>query len=131
VTNPRFWTHEYIICGIAGLIVWVIASCLLRELSPALRDQLMVTMRDRALIEAKAKGMSEEDIGAALAHPFRVQCTRQLVGRRLGLLPGAGPAPLSMSTSPATAGYGAAVRSYPDAPTRGAAAPSPSSLCGR
>src|SRR5215469_4372676 len=25
VTNPRFWTHEYIICGIAGLVVWVIA----------------------------------------------------------------------------------------------------------
>jgi MFS transporter, ACS family, D-galactonate transporter len=71
VTNPRFWTHEYIICGIAGLIVWVLAFVLLRELSPALRDQLMVTMHDRALIEAKAKGMSEEDIEAALKHPFR------------------------------------------------------------
>jgi len=71
VNDPRFWTHEYIICGIAGLIVWVITFFLLRELSPALRDQLMVTLRDRALIEAKAKGMSEEDIGAALAHPFR------------------------------------------------------------
>jgi len=71
VTNPRFWTHEYIICGIAGLIVWVVAFVLLRELSPALRDQLMVTMHDRALIEAKAKGMSEEDIEAALRHPFR------------------------------------------------------------
>jgi hypothetical protein len=70
VNDPRFWTHEYIICGIAGLIVWVITFFLLRELSPALRDQLMVTLRDRALIEAKAKGMSEEDIGAALAHSF-------------------------------------------------------------
>src|ERR1700721_2167921 len=44
VTNPRFWTHEYHICGIAGLIVWVIAFAGLRELSPALRDQLMGTV---------------------------------------------------------------------------------------
>ncbi|HEV2256214.1 MAG TPA: MFS transporter [Streptosporangiaceae bacterium] len=71
VSGPRFWTHEYIICGIAGLVVWAIAFFGLKELSPRLRDQLMVTLRDRALIEAKAKGMTEEDIEAALKHPFR------------------------------------------------------------
>jgi MFS family permease len=71
VSDPRFWTHEYHICGIAGLVVFVIAFIALRELSPALRDQLMVTMRDRALVEARARGMSEEDIEAALRHPFR------------------------------------------------------------
>ncbi len=71
VTNPRFWTHEYYICGIAGLVVWAIALVGLKELSPRLRDQLMVTLHDRALIEAKAKGMTEEDIEAALRHPFR------------------------------------------------------------
>src|SRR5580704_18855096 len=71
VTDPRFWTHEYIIAGIAGLVVWVIAFIGLRELSPALRDQLMVTLHDRALIEARAKGLSEEDIETALRHPFR------------------------------------------------------------
>ncbi len=68
VHNPRFWTHEYVICGIAGLVVFVIALIGLRELSPQLRDQLMVTMRDRALIEARAKGI---DIAAALKNPFR------------------------------------------------------------
>jgi MFS family permease len=71
VNNTRFWTHEYRICGIAGLVVFVIALVGLRELSPQLRDQLMVTMRDRALIEARAKGLSEADIEAALAHPWR------------------------------------------------------------
>jgi MFS transporter, ACS family, D-galactonate transporter len=71
VTDPRFWTHEYIIAGIAGLVVWVLAFFLLRELSPALRDQLMVTMHDRALVEARAKGLSEADIEAALKRPFR------------------------------------------------------------
>jgi MFS family permease len=68
VKDPRFWTHEYRICGIAGIVVFLIALIGLRELSPQLRDQLMVTMRDRALIEARAKGI---DIEAALRHPFR------------------------------------------------------------
>ena len=68
VTNPRIWTHQYVICGIVGLVVWLIALVGLRELSPRLRDQLMVTIRDRALIEARAKGV---DIEAALRHPFR------------------------------------------------------------
>jgi MFS family permease len=71
VTDPRFWTHEYHIAGVAGLIVFVIAFVGLRELSPALRDQLMVTLRDRALIEAKAKGLTDADIEEALRHPFR------------------------------------------------------------
>ena len=68
VPSTRFWTHEFFICGIAGLVVFVIALVGLKELSPQLRDQLMVTMRDRALIEARAKGI---DIEAALRHPFR------------------------------------------------------------
>jgi ACS family D-galactonate transporter-like MFS transporter len=71
VHDPRFWTHEYHICGIAGLVVFVIALIGMRELSPQLRDQLMVTMRDRALIEARAKGLSDADIDTALRHPFR------------------------------------------------------------
>ena len=68
VTNDRIWTHQYVICGIAGLVVCVIALVGLRELSPRLRDQLMVSIRDRALIEARAKGL---DVEAALRHPFR------------------------------------------------------------
>jgi MFS family permease len=68
VPDTRFWTHEFLICGIAGLVVFAIALVGLKELSPQLRDQLMVTMRDRALIEARAKGI---DIEAALRHPFR------------------------------------------------------------
>src|SRR5712692_7676494 len=62
------WTHEYLICGIVGIATFLICLLALRELSPRLRDQLMVTLRDRALIEARAKGI---DIEAALRHPFR------------------------------------------------------------
>ncbi len=68
VTSTTFWHHEYIICGVIGLIVFAIAAVGLRELSPQLRDQLMVTMRDRALVEARAKGI---DVAAALKKPFR------------------------------------------------------------
>jgi MFS family permease len=60
ITNPRFWTHEFYIGGTVGLVVFVVALLLLRELSPQLRDQLMVTMKDRALIEARAKGLDVE-----------------------------------------------------------------------
>jgi ACS family D-galactonate transporter-like MFS transporter len=68
VHSTRFWTHEYTICGIAGVIVFLIALVGLRELSPRLRDQLMVSMRDRALIEARAKGI---DVESMLQHPWR------------------------------------------------------------
>jgi MFS transporter, ACS family, D-galactonate transporter len=71
INDPRFWTHEYRICGIAGLVVFLITLVGLKELSPKLRDQLMVTLRDRALIEARAKGLTDADIEAALRHPFR------------------------------------------------------------
>jgi len=68
ITNPRFWTHEFYIGGTVGLVVWVIALLFLRELSPGLRDQLMVSMRDRALIELRAKGL---DVEAALKNHWR------------------------------------------------------------
>jgi MFS family permease len=68
ITNPRFWTHEYYIAGTVGLVVFVIALVGLRELSPGLRDQLMVTMRDRVLVEMRAKGL---DIEAAMKNHWR------------------------------------------------------------
>jgi hypothetical protein len=68
VVNPSYWSHEYVIAGITGLVIFAIAFIGLRELSPQLRDQLMVTIRDRALVEARAKGI---DIQEALRNPFR------------------------------------------------------------
>jgi MFS family permease len=68
ITSTRFWTHEYRICGWVGLAVFLIALVGLRELSPQLRDQLMVTMRDRALIEARAKGL---DVQALLKNHWK------------------------------------------------------------
>ena len=54
-SHPR-WQFQFELCGAIGLVVFVIALFGLRELSPRLRDQLMVSARDRALIEARAAG---------------------------------------------------------------------------
>jgi ACS family D-galactonate transporter-like MFS transporter len=62
------WAEEFHIGGYVGLAVFVIALFLLRELSPGLRDQLMVSIRDRALIEMRAKGL---DIEAAMKNHWR------------------------------------------------------------
>jgi MFS family permease len=85
VHDPRFWTHEYRICGIVGLVVFLIALVGLRELSPRLRDQLMVTMRDRALVEARAKGLTDADLEAALRHPFRQLLKLDIIISALGV----------------------------------------------
>jgi MFS transporter, ACS family, D-galactonate transporter len=55
----------------------VIALVGLRELAPSLRDQLMVSSRDRALIEARAKGI---DVEASLKSPFRQMLKLDIVG---------------------------------------------------
>jgi MFS family permease len=82
VPDPRFWTHEYRICGIVGLVVFLITLAGLRELSPRLRDQLMVTMHDRALIEARAKGL---DVDSMLQHPFRQLLKPDIVVAAIGV----------------------------------------------
>ncbi|MEV6013107.1 MFS transporter [Streptomyces sp. NPDC051976] len=54
------WRFQFYLCGVVGALVWLVTLLGLRELSPALRDQLMVSMRDRALIEARAAGIDSE-----------------------------------------------------------------------
>ena len=71
------WQFQFTVCGIAGLVVFVIALLGLRELSPRLRDQLMVSMRDRALIEAKAAGIDPE---RALENSWRQMIRPDIIG---------------------------------------------------
>jgi MFS family permease len=56
------WQYQFKVCGIVGLAVFVIAFVGLRELAPRLRDQLMISLRDRALIEARARGIKPEQL---------------------------------------------------------------------
>ncbi len=62
------WPTQFRICGVVGLVVFVVALLFLRELSPGIRDQLMVTERDRVLVEARARGI---DVEESLRRPFR------------------------------------------------------------
>jgi MFS family permease len=60
VNHLGAWQDQYIITGIVGLVIGLIALFGLKELSPRLRDQLMVSLHDRALIEARARGLDVE-----------------------------------------------------------------------
>jgi MFS family permease len=71
------WQDELTYSGIAAVVVFVIALFGLRELSPALRDQVMVSMRDRALIEARARGIDPE---AQLKGSWRQMMRLDVVG---------------------------------------------------
>src|SRR5246127_2616065 len=77
VNHLGAWQDQFIICGIVGLVVGVVALFGLKELSPRLRDQLMVSIKDRALIEARAQGLDVED---ALRHPWRQMMHLDIIG---------------------------------------------------
>jgi MFS family permease len=62
LTSHKDWQFQFYLCGTVGLVVFLIAFVGLRELSPRIRDQLMVTMRDRVLVEARAAGLKVEDL---------------------------------------------------------------------
>ncbi|BBA96614.1 hypothetical protein RVR_1993 [Actinacidiphila reveromycinica] len=51
------WQDELRYSAIAGFAVFAVALVALRELAPAVRDQVMVSLRDRALVEARARGV--------------------------------------------------------------------------
>ncbi len=67
-SDSTAWQDHYIAAGIVGIVVAALSAVFLRELAPNLRDQIMVSARDRALIEARAKGI---DVAASLRSPFR------------------------------------------------------------
>ncbi|MFL6113564.1 MAG: MFS transporter [Catenulispora sp.] len=54
------WQYQFRFCGAVGLGVFVIAFLGLRELAPRLRDQLMVSLRDQAVVEARARGIDPD-----------------------------------------------------------------------
>ncbi|MGA2037108.1 MAG: MFS transporter, partial [Acidimicrobiales bacterium] len=76
------WQDQYDISGVVCMVVVVIAFLFLRELSPQLRDQLMVTEHERALVEARARGI---DVKKAMEHPLRSILHPELIASSLGI----------------------------------------------
>ena len=82
LTHLKPWQDQFVISGAVTLVVFTIALVGLRELSPGLRDQLMISERDRALVEARAQGI---DARAATSHPWRTLLKWDLVASSLGI----------------------------------------------
>ena len=73
------------ISGITSIVVFVICLFWMKDLSSKLRDQLMVSAQDKALVEARARGISTEEVIAATHHPWRQIPKWDLVGSSFGI----------------------------------------------
>ena len=82
LTSHPAWQDQFVICGVVGVVVFVVALFGLRELSPRIRDQLMVKLEDRVLIEAKAAGI---DIEESLRHPWRQMLHLDIIGSAVAI----------------------------------------------
>jgi ACS family D-galactonate transporter-like MFS transporter len=76
------WQDQFIISGIVCMGVVAVSFVFLRELSPQLRDQLMVSERERALVEARARGL---DVVQATRHPIRSMMKIDLVSSSIAI----------------------------------------------
>lgn len=76
------WQDQFVISGFVCLGMVAIAFVGLRELAPGLRDQLMVSEHERALVEARARGI---DVEAATSHPLRSMLKGELLLSSVGI----------------------------------------------
>ncbi|WP_109524167.1 MULTISPECIES: MFS transporter [Nocardia] len=76
------WQFHYRVCGVISMVIAVVAVIGLRELSPPLRDQIMVSLRDKALIEARARGL---DVNALERDQWKQMMRLNIVGSALGI----------------------------------------------
>ncbi|MFI6871490.1 MFS transporter [Nocardia sp. NPDC050406] len=76
------WQYHYRLCGVICVVISVIGLFGLRELSPAIRDQIMVTMRDKALVEARARGLNVE---ALERHQWKQMMRLDILGSALAI----------------------------------------------
>ncbi|HET6965828.1 MAG TPA: MFS transporter [Acidimicrobiales bacterium] len=76
LNHLKAWQDQFTIAGIAGLGVGIVVLYTLRELHPALRQQIMVSLDDRALVEARAKGI---DTAVSIQHPWKQMVTGRIV----------------------------------------------------
>jgi MFS family permease len=82
LTLPRLvtWESQFYIVGVAGVVMFVVALFGLRELSPGMRDQVMVSVRDAKVVEARAK-----EVTVDLSHPWRQMMHADIILPALGI----------------------------------------------
>jgi MFS family permease len=79
------WKSQFIISGVTSLVVFIICLVLMKDLSAKLRDQLMVSAQDQALVEAKARGISSQQMLLATTKPWQQIFKWDLVGASFGI----------------------------------------------
>jgi MFS family permease len=79
------WQSQFIISGVSALVVFAVCLLFMKDLSSRLRDQLMVSTQDRLLVEARSRGLSEEEVVAATKRPWSQILKWDLVGSALGI----------------------------------------------
>jgi len=85
-SNPTSgWKSQFLISGITSIVVFAICLFFMKDLSSKLRDQLMVSAQDQLLVEARARGLSSEEVLAATTHPWRQILKWDLVGSAFGI----------------------------------------------
>jgi MFS family permease len=82
LTSQHSWDFIFRVAGIVGLVAFVPALFGVRELSPRLRDQLMVSLRDRELIEARAAGIDPDKV---LKHHWKQILKLDVIGPAVGV----------------------------------------------
>jgi MFS family permease len=76
------WASQYYIVGVVGLVAFLVALFGLRELKPGLRDQVMVSVEDRALVESRAESA---EAAADLDRPWRQMLHLDIIAPALGI----------------------------------------------
>lgn len=79
------WQSQFIISGLSAIGAFLLSLFFLKDLSPRLRDQLMVSVRDQTLVEARARGVTEEELTEATQRPWRQILKWDLVGSAFGV----------------------------------------------
>jgi MFS family permease len=82
LTAAGTWQSQYVISGIVGVVIFLVCFLFLRELSPGMRDQVMNTVKEKDVVESRAKSI---DVEKAIEHPWRQMLNPRLMVSAFGI----------------------------------------------
>ncbi|HXQ18979.1 MAG TPA: MFS transporter [Acidimicrobiales bacterium] len=82
LTHLTPFQDQFNISGVVCIGVVLVSFVFLRELSPQLRNQLMVSEHERVLVEARARGI---DVEKTTRHPLRSMMRLDLISSSFGI----------------------------------------------
>ncbi len=76
------WQDQFVISGLVCMGVVVLSFIGIRELAPGLRNQIIVSEKEKALVEARARKL---DVEASTAHPVRSMFRLDLISSSIAI----------------------------------------------